>query len=54
MTAIEPSIKPQTDADCIEEVYSIQHSPFYDPLLENPKATLLIWGVTRGAVSQRL
>ena len=54
MTASEPSIKPQKEADCIEEVtrYNIRRSMAIAGKSQSELAS--IWGVTRGAVSQRL
>ena len=54
MTAIEPSIKPQTDADCIEEVTRYNIRRFMTLAGKSQSDLASIWGVTRGAVSQRL
>lgn len=54
MTAIEPSIKPQKEADCIEEVTRYNIRRFMAIAGKSQSELASIWGVTRGAVSQRL
>ena len=54
MTGIEPSIQPQTDVDCIEEVTRYNIRRFMTIAGKSQSDLASIWGVTRGAVSQRL
>ena len=54
MTAIEPSIEPQQSVDRIEEVTRYNIRRFMTIAGKSQSDLAPIWGVTRGAVSQRL